>query len=250
MTAPPPPPPPPPARGGLSLYENLLDPKDKTASSVAITSAPVRYNQTEESAADAATKKLVDPALRFQPIRRPQVKQNKPKPAFPKPAAIPKPANAGPAAIAPPAKSTLADWAATEDDEWLYGTSEKAQRGGRRKKKKKHQAHVETNWDEIYDPTRPTNVDEYMRSDEKVDEVREWKSLLYRHRRKRDESDISDDDEEEIRHPAPSKSLPFTLHPNCTNKHQTNSHLHHHTLLFLLRLGPLQLTRHHRQTVH
>ncbi|KAF4449727.1 DNA-damage repair [Fusarium albosuccineum] len=190
-------PPPPPPRGGLSLYENLLDPKDASSTSATISSAPVLYNQPDNGPAETAIKKVVDPALRFQPIRRPQVKQAKPKAAFPKPTGPKQPITTVPPTPAQP-KSTLADWAATEEDEWLYGTGEKRQRGGRKKKKKKQQqAEIETNWDDIYDPARPTNVEEYLHSDEKVQEVREWKALLYRHRRKRDESDLSDDDEEQ-----------------------------------------------------
>lgn len=203
----------PPRRGGLSLYDNLTDPNDPNSSSSAtISSKPVLYNQNEPaSAAEAAASKAANPALHFQPIRRPQVKQPaKAKPSFPK--SIPKstapvtataeaalPQTTGPA----PPKSSLADWAATEEDEWMYGTGEKRQRGGRRKKKKRQEDfHVETDWDELYDPTRPTNIDEYMKSDEKVDEVREWKALLYRHRQKPEESDLSEDEEDS--RPAPS----------------------------------------------
>ncbi|KPM44727.1 hypothetical protein AK830_g1804 [Neonectria ditissima] len=201
--------PPPPPRGGLSLYENLLDPND-SSSSATISSAPVLYNQAENASIDSSTKKPVDPALRFQPIRRPQAaKQAKSKPSFPKPAG-PKPAAATQPAPAQP-KSTLADWAATEEDEWRYeaAAAEKRQRGGRKKKKKSQQMHTETDWEELYDPTRPTNVEEYLRSDEKVDEVREWKALLYRHRKKRDNSDLSDDEEDgDTRHVAPSQFAP------------------------------------------
>ncbi|KAH7149408.1 hypothetical protein B0J13DRAFT_621274 [Dactylonectria estremocensis] len=199
MTAPPPPP-----RGGLSLYENLLDPND-SSSSATISSAPVLYNQAESASAEPSAKKPVDPALRFQPIRRPQPKQSKPKLSFPKPAG-PKPVANVLTAPAPP-KSTLADWAATEDDEWQYGAVEKRQRGGR-KKKKKQQMHLETDWEELYDPARPTNVEEYLRSDEKVNEVREWKALLYRHRKKRVESDFSEDEDGDTRHVASSQFAP------------------------------------------
>ncbi|KAH7223695.1 hypothetical protein BKA60DRAFT_632381 [Fusarium oxysporum] len=188
--------PPPPPQGGLSLYENLLDPNDTSSTSATISSAPVLYSQAEDTSAEIAVKKPIDPALRFQPIRRPQVKQAKPKPAFPKPAVSKQALNsATPAPVQP--KTTLADWAATEEDEWMYGMGEKRQRGGRKKKKKRQQEEFETNWDDIYDPTRPTNVEEYLHSDEKVQEVRDWKALLYRHRRKRDESDLSDEDEDE-----------------------------------------------------
>lgn len=58
-----PPPPPPPARGGLSLYANLLDPA-ADSSSATISSAPVRYNQDASSGDakdEAAAKKLIDP---------------------------------------------------------------------------------------------------------------------------------------------------------------------------------------------
>ncbi|KAI8282646.1 hypothetical protein K4K60_003326 [Colletotrichum sp. SAR11_57] len=209
-----PPPPPPPARGGLSLYANLLDPA-ADSSSATISSAPVRYNQ-DASSGDAkdetAAKKLIDPSLRFQPIRRPQVKSSKPaKPTFPKqiPGATPSSTAATTAAAAaapaPPPKTTLADWTATtEDDDFRYGgpPDRSHQRGGRRKKKKKnHDQHVETNWDDIYDPSKPTNVEEYLRSDERIREVQEWKRLLYRHRRGRS---VSDDSDEEDARPATS----------------------------------------------
>jgi splicing factor 45 len=208
---------PPRPKGGLSLYDNLADPSDSSAT---ISSAPVSYTQTDPAASEssAAAKKPLDPALRFQPIRRPQAKQpSKPKGFFPKGAAtISKPpipaaavaapptdasTAAPPSAPAPaPAKSTLADWATTEDDEWRYGGgggAEKRQRGGRKRKKRKQEMQVETDWDEIYDPTRPTNVDEYLRSDEKISEVREWRALLYRHRRRSDRDSMSTDEEDE-----------------------------------------------------
>ncbi|KAF6844061.1 g-patch DNA repair protein [Colletotrichum musicola] len=198
----PPPPPPPPARGGLSLYANLLEPAAGPAAT--ISSAPVRYGQDGGDAKDeAAAKKLTDPSLRFQPIRRPQAKSSKPtKPSFPKTitgapttTSAPQPTQAAPPP--PPPKSTLADWTATEEDEWRYGTADRHQhqRGGRRKKKKKqHGQPAETNWDDIYDPSKPTNVEEYLRSDERIREVQDWKRLLYRHRRRRSSSDDSDED--------------------------------------------------------
>ncbi|KAH0600042.1 hypothetical protein MHUMG1_02833 [Metarhizium humberi] len=216
------PPPPPPLKTPFSLYDNLLDPNDP-APQATISSAPVLYGQAE-SAAEA--KKSLDPALRFQPIRRLPVKQA----AKAKGTAFPKPISASnsvgtadlstnAAQSAPhapmastastagqPAKSTLADWAATEEDEWRYGVGEKRQRGGRKKKKKLQQIQAETDWDEIYDPARPTNIDEYLKSDEKIDEVREWKALLYRHRKKADESDISDDEDDDSR-PVPSNQF-------------------------------------------
>ncbi|KAF5646469.1 DNA-damage repair [Fusarium tjaetaba] len=199
-------PPPPPPQGGLSLYENLLDPNDTPSASATISSAPVLYSQTEDTSAEIAVKKPIDPALRFQPIRRPQVKQATPKLAFPKPAVSKQAVNPAPPAPVQP-KTTLADWAATEEDEWMYGMGEKRQRGGRKKKKKRQQEEFETNWDDIYDPTRPTNVEEYLHSDEKVQDVRDWKALLYRHRRERDGSDLSDEDEDEQTRHVPSNQF-------------------------------------------
>jgi splicing factor 45 len=82
-----------------------------------------------------------------------------------------------------------------------YGAGEKRQRGGRRnKKKKKRDAEDnlrETDWDELYDPARPTNVEEYLRSGERVREVREWKAVLYAHRRQERRSEDGSGSEEE-----------------------------------------------------
>ncbi|PTB40864.1 uncharacterized protein TrAFT101_006017 [Trichoderma asperellum] len=204
----------PPPRG-LSLYDNLHDPNDPPASAT-ISSAPVTYKQGEATADEQAPKKAINAALQFQPIRRPQVKQPKAKSAFPK--AIPRPATdpvtattatGAPQSVGPqsvPHQSSLADWVATEEDEWMYGVGEKRQRGGRKKKKRKQDEQFETDWDEMYDPSRPTNVDEFLKSDEKVAEVQEWKGLLYRHRKRPDESDISDSEDEGTR-AAPSNQF-------------------------------------------
>ena len=193
-------PPPPPPRGGFSLYGNLQDPNDTAKVSTTISSAPVRYNQPDElrRAADGSNPKTIDPSLRFQPIRRPQAKQqNKPKATFPKPVAKPAGSTLPTTAAPPQQKSTLADWAATEDDGWQYNAVEKRQRGGRKKKRRKQEEQMETDWDELYDPSKPTNVEEFLRSDEKVAEVREWKNQLYAHRAKDRDDDISDDDSDE-----------------------------------------------------
>ncbi|KAL7959878.1 hypothetical protein V8C34DRAFT_278336 [Trichoderma compactum] len=200
----------PPPRG-LSLYDNLHDPNDPSPSAT-ISSAPVAYKQGAPAADEQAAKKPLNPALQFQPIRRPQVKQPKAKLTFPK--AIPRTAPTTASATTTtttgatqsiPHQSTLADWAVTEEDEWMYGVGEKRQRGGR-KKKKKRQEQFEIDWDEMYDPSRPTNVDEFLKSEEKVEEVREWKGLLYRHRKRQEESDISDSEEEATR-AAPSNQF-------------------------------------------
>ncbi|KAM0272856.1 hypothetical protein ACHAQH_008542 [Verticillium albo-atrum] len=214
------PPPPPPARGGLSLYANLLDPASDP--SATISSAPVRYNHNGDAVLpsdEAAAKKPLDPSLRFQPIRRPQAKAAKAKPSFPKAtpnlpppsfasttSAAPAPSNTS-AGAAPQQKTSLADWAAAGDDEMPY-SMEKRQRGGRKKKKKKFHHQLETDWDEIYDPTRPTNVEEYLHSDERIHEVQDWKAVLYRHRRKKSFSDDSDDDSARDSRPTANQFAP------------------------------------------
>ncbi|KAI1840381.1 hypothetical protein JX266_013434 [Neoarthrinium moseri] len=194
--------PPPKPAGGLSLYADLLDPPTDAAASIS------RAPQVSQQALDAvkeqeaaAAKKPVDPSLRFQPIRRPQPKTQKPKATFPKAAPPGAPVSSGgnaAAAAAAPVKSTLADWAVTEEDEWMYA-GEKRPRPRKNKKKKNNNAPAETDWDEIYDPSRPTNVDEYLRSDERIREVREWKAMLYRHRRPAKRQSSWDSDEEEDR---------------------------------------------------
>ncbi|KAI1173147.1 hypothetical protein F4777DRAFT_465931 [Nemania sp. FL0916] len=223
-------PPPPRPGGGLSLYANLLESDNSAPAS--ISRAPVVSREAIEAAKEQeAAKKSAGSALRFQPhqqIRRPQQKIQKPKAAFPKvlPTAgasagsgVADVVKAPSAASSAPVKSSLADWAANEDDEYMYGTGEKRARGGRRKKKKKNEAMpAETDWDEIYDPARPTNVDEYLRSDEKIREVQEWKAILYKHRRRDHDRDSWDSDEDEDRRPqnnqfAPPPSYSFAPPP-------------------------------------
>lgn len=136
-------------------------------------------------------------------MKRPQLSAQKPKqkPTFPKPG-LPG-AAAGTAAnntaAQPPVKTTLADWASTPDDDDVNGfyAGEKRQRGGRKKRKKNRDAQVAvTNWDDIYDPSRPNNYEEYKHSEEKIREVREWKDRLYAHRMARRRSSDLDSDEE------------------------------------------------------
>ncbi|KAJ8120918.1 hypothetical protein ONZ43_g2503 [Nemania bipapillata] len=205
--------------GGLSLYANLLEPEGNAPGS--ISRAPVVSQEAIEAVKEQeASKKTAGSALRFQPhqqIRRPQQKTQKPKATFPK--VLPTAASSTTAATdsakgpsvanAPPVKSSLADWTANEEDEYLYGTGEKRARGGRRKKKKKFETMpMETDWDEIYDPSRPTNVDEYLRSDEKIREVQEWKALLYKHRRRDSDRDSWDSEEETDHRPVNNQFAP------------------------------------------
>lgn len=196
-----------PPRNGLSLYANLLEPDGDSTTS--ISRAPVLSREALEAVKEQeASKKPLDPALRFQPhpqIRRPQPKTQKAKAGFPKAPSAPTNPTGSVTTGSAPARSKLADWAPTEEDEYMYGTGEKRARGGRRKKKKKaDDVPIETDWDEIYDPSRPTNVDEYLQSEERIREVREWKDLLYKHRRRDDERHSSWDSNEEETRPAPS----------------------------------------------
>lgn len=100
----------------------------------------------------------------------------------------------------PQGKNTLADWATDPgaNDEGGYYSVEKRQRGGRKKRKKtKEDSHASQNWDDIYDPSRPNNYEEYKHSDEKISELREWKDKLYAHRMaRRRTSDASTIDED------------------------------------------------------
>jgi splicing factor 45 len=96
---------------------------------------------------------------------------------------------------------SLADWTAEDGDDFHYeDTREPRQRGGRRKKKKKskEQEPAVQDWDDLYDPTRPNNYEEYMHSDERVSALIEWKQRLYAHRqaRRAGSSDLSSEDDE------------------------------------------------------
>ncbi|KAJ5355438.1 uncharacterized protein N7496_012650 [Penicillium cataractarum] len=187
------------AGGMMSLYANLLDPSAESTPGT-ISRAPVVFKQSSDTDAQpdesAAKKQQLNAAsLRFQPTKRPQLNQKpKPKPTLPK-AGLPASAIQAAPSAAAPTKSKLADWAATEEDDFDYYVGEKRQRGGRKKRKKNQEPQmVMQNWDDIYDPSRPNNYEEYRHSDEKILEVREWKDRLYAHRMKRSPTPDSDSD--------------------------------------------------------
>lgn len=145
-------------------------------------------------------------ALRFQPTRRPQVTPKaKPKSATSKAAAPSQ--SAVVAQVSTPAseprapvKSTLEDWTALDDEDGFY-QGPKRERGGRKKRKKnrEEERRPETDWTEIYDPSRPTNYADYKGSEEEVRCEQEWKARLYAHRRARDASKDSDSDDDGYR---------------------------------------------------
>jgi splicing factor 45 len=138
-------------------------------------------------------------ALRFQPPKRTQLGAQKPKPKFAFAKAVAQANAAKPDnSDAAPKKRTLAEWATrNEDDEFLEDEMERRKEENKQKRKKKKKKVVEApvpqNWDDVYDPMRPNSYEEYMKSEERIDEIREWKDRLYAHRsaRKRRGSDMS-----------------------------------------------------------
>lgn len=167
-------------------------------------------------------------ALRFQPTKRPQLAAQKQaqKIAQAKAAAITASLSASvqaqptlttseakETAQRPAAKTTIADWTGDGDEDEINGFygGEKRQRGGRKKRKKnKSEAPATQNWDDIYDPSRPNNYEEYKHSEEKIREVREWKDRLYAHRMAR-QKDYSESDGEDYRPQMSSKNIEHIL---------------------------------------
>ncbi|CAK7222686.1 hypothetical protein SCUCBS95973_004928 [Sporothrix curviconia] len=201
------PPPPPPARGMMSLYADLL------GGGTAETEKPAAAKP--EAAKNPALR--FQPI-----IRRTQQAKAKPKPktgglptattvsnSSSLPASTPVSSSTTDTATAatatttapiqPPARSSLADWTGGDgggdgddyyDDDGGGGSQKWPQRGGRKRKKKRLEERqqrmtardVYVDWDELYDPARPTNLDAYMNSDERIDAARDWKTVLYAHR--------------------------------------------------------------------
>ncbi|KAF2863974.1 hypothetical protein K470DRAFT_279825 [Piedraia hortae CBS 480.64] len=163
-----------PPKKGLSLYAHLIGDQNNT-----ISSAPVKYDVTKTE------EKKKDASLQFQPIRRPQVQSKSAKPKVPQPpnanlnSASPA---AGSAGAPPPAEgqNQIEDWLG-DDDEPVQYEKPKYVRGGRKKKKKAQQERVEEDWDDIYDPSRPTVFATYKGSEEQFREIQDWKARLYHH---------------------------------------------------------------------
>lgn len=129
--------------------------------------------------------------------QKPKPKQNLTKPVVADSNPSDKAADISQPPAAPVVRSTLADWTADDEDVNGFYAGEKRQRGGRKKRKKNVvEKPAAVDWDEIYDPSRPSNYWEYIGSEEQMRERREWKDKLYAHRRerarRRSSSDLSD----------------------------------------------------------
>ncbi|KAI9651478.1 MAG: hypothetical protein M1829_002799 [Trizodia sp. TS-e1964] len=181
-----------PSRGRLkSLYSNYLD-TAISPSSPALASLTSIGDQSHQDEPSVKKQLFNAAALRFQPTKRPS---QKPKlrtsalkshsPMTPSVLSTKSPIVGLPAPLS--SQSSLATWTAPTDIDDLssFYAGEKRQRGGRKKRKKVQEAIASQNWDDIYDPSRPNNYDEYKCSDEKLYEIRDWKDTLYAHRRAR-----------------------------------------------------------------
>ncbi|RPB07840.1 hypothetical protein P167DRAFT_549443 [Morchella conica CCBAS932] len=109
----------------------------------------------------------------------------------------------------PITKTTLEDWTGGDDDVngFYSSTSKQHHRSSnttgssnkKRRKKARDTPPPPTNWDDVYDPSRPNSYEEYREGDEKVREMQDWRERVYgrRHHRQRDDSWGGDSDEED-----------------------------------------------------
>ncbi|KAK6347702.1 hypothetical protein TWF718_005539 [Orbilia javanica] len=234
-------------RGMASLYADLLEPKSgKPDQPSTISKSPVIFapggaaqlppNDTASGSDQLASakKQVSSAALRFQPIpRRPQPNQQKTvkragistfakqsKPDAPNDhnqESAPPSSTAAVATRAPVVKSTLEDWATNDDDD-VNGFYASRQRGGRKRRKKNKEKDLEKavqSWDDIYDPSRPNQYEEYKDSEEKDQEMRDWRDRLYG-RRQAFSSDESEDEPARFSGKgfAPPASFGFAPPPN------------------------------------
>lgn len=102
----------------------------------------------------------------------------------------------------PIVKTTLEDWTGDGDDDvnGFYAASKHsggARGGKKRRKKNKDTPPPPTNWDDVYDPSRPNSYEEYREGDEKIREMEDWRERVYGKRRRggRDDSYDSEDDD-------------------------------------------------------
>ncbi|KAI5286895.1 hypothetical protein KEM54_006416 [Ascosphaera aggregata] len=232
-----------PAGGGMrSLYANLLEPEEKPSQSPLDTSQTpaASISANPDDCAKKTAQQLNAAALRFQPLRRPgqqtaqkpQIKTGLAKLVSASASATAtgatattanatsKGASTGLAPTAPATKFSAEDWVGEEDDDGFFAM-EKRQRGGRKKRKKNREEPIATNWDETYDPSRPTNLEEWLRSDARMVVEREWKERLYAHRmttRESSEMESSEDERiEKNNNFAPPPGLNFAPPPNLND---------------------------------
>lgn len=98
----------------------------------------------------------------------------------------------------PITKTTLEDWTATDDDVNNFHSSNASKRPPPKKRRKKTRdtPPPPTNWDDVYDPSRPNSYEEYREGDEKVREMQDWRERVYG-RREEDEDDWERDSDED-----------------------------------------------------
>ncbi|KAJ6257152.1 hypothetical protein Dda_8038 [Drechslerella dactyloides] len=213
-------------RGMASLYADLLEPKPPNLRAreapSAISKSPVVFaaHDTQASTQDVPNSSSDQPAsVKKPPIPRRQlpVQQKNIKRAgissvskLPRVDAATEPHDsastlsirAPPATRAPLVKSTLEDWATNDDGDDVNGfyANSSRQRGGRKRRRKNKEKEFERStqsWDDIYDPTRPNLYEEYKESEERDNEIREWRDRLYG-RRRAFSSEESDDEGDQI----------------------------------------------------
>lgn len=177
-------------------------------------------------------------SLKFQPMKRPNVAQKgKPRPP---PSSAPTAKSPENAAGVSNNANNIAKWTEPDDgDEDLGGNpyamdyirrieAEKHhQRGGRNKKKKKANAIRYVDWDKIYDPERPTRLDDYHGSDEQIQAIHDWKMRLHAHQLKDGSSRRGSRDEEKAYRPkqayAPPSDYKFVLPSDTTRLSAQNA---------------------------
>lgn len=154
--------------------------------------------------------------MRFQPIKRPTVTQ-KSKPKGTNNAGLIA-AKAAEKVISNPItqhhNNTIDKWK-TNDDEYdedpfaaeynrRMDEEKRRKRGGRKKNKNRNKDSKYVDWDRVYDPERPTRLEDYQGSEEQVQATHDWKMRLHAHQfreRYGRAYQSSDEDEEEIKQP-------------------------------------------------
>jgi hypothetical protein len=156
----------------------------------------------------------------------------------------------------PIVKTTLEDWTGDGDDDvngFYASNRDHARRGGRKKRRKnKDTPPPPTNWDDIYDPSRPNSYEEYKDGDEKMREMEDWRDrVLWRRHRRADSygSDENDAPKPLIGSMAPPQPpLETLIWLTCRVKtnllHRHNTHLlRQPNKLMRLYLGPFHRLR-------